>query len=149
MALRGQWVPTCFGWTPVESESRRRTPASPSPRSLKRPERCGDSWAKTRRRWEAKQRSLGGGEFALVSLLCGLIRCFSCVLNDGVEVAASHAEPMENLQLQSPLHSFIMSFSSLFSCPDLYLLRRFYIYHFILGRVFPMQSSSSVKSKLF
>lgn len=56
-APRGQWAPTCCGWTPAVSESSRRTPASPSLRSPRRPERCGDNWAKTRRRWGRRTKT--------------------------------------------------------------------------------------------
>lgn len=52
VAPKGRWVPTCFGWTPVGSASRRITPESPSQRYPRKPERCGDSWTKTRRRWD-------------------------------------------------------------------------------------------------
>lgn len=55
---KGQWVPTCCGWTLVGSELSLRTPASPLQRSPRRPERCGDSWAKTRRRWGRRAKWL-------------------------------------------------------------------------------------------
>ena len=53
VAPRGLWAPTCCGSTTAASESSQRTQASPSQRYRRRPERCGDNWAKKRRRWES------------------------------------------------------------------------------------------------
>lgn len=53
---RGRWAPTCCGWMPAASASSLRTPASPSQRFPRRPERCGDNWAKTTRRWGRRMR---------------------------------------------------------------------------------------------
>ena len=58
---RGRWAPTCCGSTPAERESSLRTPASPSQRSPRRPERCGGRWAKRTRRWGRILRKGGGG----------------------------------------------------------------------------------------
>lgn len=51
---RGQWVPTCSGWTQAETALNQRTQASLSQKSPKRLGKCGNNLAKRRKRWHTE-----------------------------------------------------------------------------------------------
>lgn len=70
-APRGQWVPTCCGWTPIVNASGQRILESPSqgfPRGL---EKCGGNWEKMTRRWDFRNENV----FIILLYVCCRYRC--------------------------------------------------------------------------